>query len=137
MVVTERKILRRGGGKTTTSDVAACSYSFKIFMKRRVLWSSTDKIWRRGITYTFKTGSRLEESSACRAHQGGLELWTPPTPLNYPHEAEWTPFQNHYFSENLVAPGIEPGSSGSVARNSDYTTEVILPGKTGRPNAQG
>jgi hypothetical protein len=25
------------------------------------------------------------------------------------HEAEWIPFQTHYFSENLVAPGIEPG----------------------------
>jgi hypothetical protein len=25
------------------------------------------------------------------------------------HEAEWTPFQTHYFSENLVAPEIEPG----------------------------
>jgi hypothetical protein len=24
-------------------------------------------------------------------------------------EAEWTPFQTHYFSENLVASGIEPG----------------------------
>jgi hypothetical protein len=24
------------------------------------------------------------------------------------HEAEWTPFQTHYFSENLVVPGIEP-----------------------------
>jgi hypothetical protein len=22
---------------------------------------------------------------------------------------EWTPFQTHYFSENLVAPEIEPG----------------------------
>jgi hypothetical protein len=21
---------------------------------------------------------------------------------------EWTPFQTHYFSENLVTPGIEP-----------------------------
>jgi hypothetical protein len=29
---------------------------------------------------------------------------------NYPHEAEWTPFQTHYYSENLEAPGI----SGSV-----------------------
>jgi hypothetical protein len=29
--------------------------------------------------------------------------------LNYPHEAEWTPFQTHYFSEDLVAPGIETG----------------------------
>jgi hypothetical protein len=27
----------------------------------------------------------------------------------FTHEAEWTPFQNHYFSENMVAPGIEPG----------------------------
>jgi hypothetical protein len=27
----------------------------------------------------------------------------------FTHEAEWTPFQTHYFSENLVATGIEPG----------------------------
>jgi hypothetical protein len=40
--------------------------------------------------------------------------------LNYPHEAERTPFQTHYFSENLVAPGIELGTSGSVVRNSDH-----------------
>jgi hypothetical protein len=26
-------------------------------------------------------------------------------------------FQTHYFSESLVAPGIEPGTSGSVARS--------------------
>jgi hypothetical protein len=25
------------------------------------------------------------------------------------NEAEWTPFQTHYFSENVVAQGIEPG----------------------------
>jgi hypothetical protein len=31
-------------------------------------------------------------------------------------------FQTHYFSENLVAPGIEPGTSGSAARNSDQQT---------------
>jgi hypothetical protein len=37
----------------------------------------------------------------------------------YTHEAECIPFQTHY-SENLVAPGIEPGTSGSVARNSDH-----------------
>jgi hypothetical protein len=29
--------------------------------------------------------------------------------LSCSHEAEWTPFQTHYFSENLVAPEIEPG----------------------------
>jgi hypothetical protein len=46
--------------------------------------------------------------------------------LNYPYEAEWTPFQTHYFSENLVAPGIKPGTSGSVARNSDHwTTKAV------------
>jgi hypothetical protein len=28
---------------------------------------------------------------------------------NFTHEAEWTPFQTHYYSENLVAQGIEPG----------------------------
>jgi hypothetical protein len=27
--------------------------------------------------------------------------------LNCTHEAEWTPFQTHYFSENVIAPGIE------------------------------
>jgi hypothetical protein len=39
---------------------------------------------------------------------------------NYTHEAEWNPFQTHYFSENMVAPGIEHGTSGSAARNSDH-----------------
>jgi hypothetical protein len=29
--------------------------------------------------------------------------------LNCTHEAEWTPFQIHYFSENLLVLGIEPG----------------------------
>jgi hypothetical protein len=29
--------------------------------------------------------------------------------LSCTHEAEWTSFQTHYFSENVVAPGIEPG----------------------------
>jgi hypothetical protein len=33
---------------------------------------------------------------------------------------EWTPFQTHCYSENLVAPGIVPGTSGLVARNCDY-----------------
>jgi hypothetical protein len=30
-------------------------------------------------------------------------------PLNCTQKAEWTPFQTHHFSENVVAPGIEPG----------------------------
>jgi hypothetical protein len=38
----------------------------------------------------------------------------------YTHEVEWTSFLIHYFSENPVALGIEPGISGSLARNSDH-----------------
>jgi hypothetical protein len=45
--------------------------------------------------------------------------------LIYPYEAEWTPFQTHY-SENLVAPGIEPGTSGSVVRNADSWNIHVL-----------
>jgi hypothetical protein len=48
--------------------------------------------------------------------------------LTSTHEAEWTPFQTHCPSENLKAPGIEPRTSGSVARNSDHRSgpEVTL-----------
>jgi hypothetical protein len=47
--------------------------------------------------------------------------------LIYPHEAEWTPFQTHCYSENLVAPAIESGTSVSAARNSDHeTTEAVI-----------
>jgi hypothetical protein len=35
--------------------------------------------------------------------------------LVYPHEAEWASFQTHLYSENLGAPGIEPGTSVSTA----------------------
>jgi hypothetical protein len=38
----------------------------------------------------------------------------------YPHEDERTPFKILYFSENLVALGIEPWTSRSVVRNSDH-----------------
>jgi hypothetical protein len=40
--------------------------------------------------------------------------------LIYPHEAEWTPYQTHCYTENLVAPGIEPRTSGSAVRSSDH-----------------
>jgi hypothetical protein len=40
--------------------------------------------------------------------------------LNCTHKAEWTPFQTHYFLGNLVALATEPGTSGSVARNSNH-----------------
>jgi hypothetical protein len=34
--------------------------------------------------------------------------------------ADRTPLQTHCYSENLAAPGIEPGTSGSAARRSDH-----------------
>jgi hypothetical protein len=40
--------------------------------------------------------------------------------LIYPHEAEWTLFQTHCYAENLKEWGIEPGTSGIAARNSDH-----------------
>jgi hypothetical protein len=40
--------------------------------------------------------------------------------LIYSNEAEWTPFQTHYYSEYLVAPGMEPDTSGSVTRISAH-----------------
>jgi hypothetical protein len=43
-----------------------------------------------------------------------------PEALLFHSEQEWTPVQSHYFSEILVTPGIEPGTSGSVANTSDY-----------------
>jgi hypothetical protein len=36
--------------------------------------------------------------------------------LSYPHEAEWTPIENHYFSDTLVAPGIEPETFGFFSK---------------------
>jgi hypothetical protein len=57
-----------------------------------------------------------------RPVSGRRAEWTFPFKylLSYPHDAEWTPFQTHYFSENLVAPGIEAGTSGSAVKNSDH-----------------
>jgi hypothetical protein len=46
--------------------------------------------------------------------------------LIYPHEAEWTPFQTYNFLENMVTPGIEPRTSGSVVWNSNHqTTDAV------------
>jgi hypothetical protein len=36
---------------------------------------------------------------------------------------EWTPFQTHCYSENLVVPGIEPETSGFAVRESDHKKE--------------
>jgi hypothetical protein len=46
------------------------------------------------------------------------QLFSPKYRLSYPHEVDWTPFQARCFSGNLIAPKIEPGTPGSVIRNS-------------------
>jgi hypothetical protein len=38
--------------------------------------------------------------------------------LIYPQEAEWTLFQPHCYTENLVVPGIEPRTYLLAPRNS-------------------
>jgi hypothetical protein len=43
-------------------------------------------------------------------------------------KSDWTPFQTQYFAENVVALGIEPGTSGSIARNSDHETTIYTMG---------
>jgi hypothetical protein len=68
-------------------------------------------------------------ASATGIH-GFLSQSSIPGPLlNYPHGDERTSFQTHYFFENLVAaPGIDTGTSGSVATNSNhYNKEAVLP----------
>jgi hypothetical protein len=45
----------------------------------------------------------------------------------YFHEAEWTPFQTHCYSENVVATGIEARASGFAARKSDHQTTEEIP----------
>lgn len=46
--------------------------------------------------------------------------------LSYSHEAERIPFQTHCFSENVIAPEIESGTSRSIVKYFDYnTTEAI------------
>jgi hypothetical protein len=44
-----------------------------------------------------------------RSEHNGAATFSSKQLLNCTHEAEWTQFQTHCFSENLAAPGIEPG----------------------------
>jgi hypothetical protein len=44
----------------------------------------------------------------------------------YTQDTDWTPFQTNSYSENIVVSGIEPSTSGSIARNSGhYSTEAV------------
>jgi hypothetical protein len=46
---------------------------------------------------------------------------------NFRKNIQWTPFQIHYFSENLVTLEIEPRNFGCVSTISDhYTSEAVL-----------
>jgi hypothetical protein len=42
--------------------------------------------------------------------------------------AEWTPFQTHCYSENVVEPGIESRTSESVTRNpnTEYACRTVI-----------
>jgi hypothetical protein len=66
------------------------------------------KRWESELKYGAKCFLRIEENNS----KG-------PKIPNYPHEVGCTPFQAHYYTENLVAPEIEPRTSQSVAGNSD------------------
>jgi hypothetical protein len=35
-------------------------------------------------------------------------------------KADWIPFQTNCYAENVVSPGIEPGTSESAARKFDH-----------------
>jgi hypothetical protein len=49
--------------------------------------------------------------------------------------AEWTPFQTHYFSENLVAPGIEPGTFLFIHINEFFSPQNMIPCFTVKKNS--
>jgi hypothetical protein len=58
--------------------------------------------------------STIEELLGRKSRDSGLEIENtavedPPRSSIVLNEAEWTPFKTHYFTENLVALGIEPG----------------------------
>jgi hypothetical protein len=54
-----------------------------------------------------------------------VKLWTGATTFLSSNSSftltrvEWTPFQTHCYSENLVAPGIEPEASALAVKNSE------------------
>jgi hypothetical protein len=39
--------------------------------------------------------------------------------LNYPHDVQWMTVETDYSVGSLVAPGIEPETSGPVVSNSE------------------
>jgi hypothetical protein len=62
-------------------------------------------VWREGSGAYIETKTKIPPGLDCRNPYHQIRYLISTTS----GEAEWTPFQTHYFSENLVAPGIEPG----------------------------
>jgi hypothetical protein len=60
------------------------------------------------MEFDMRSGRRIS-TAVFSDFQSGASTLSSKYLLNYSHEAEWTPFQTHYFSENVVEPGIEPG----------------------------
>jgi hypothetical protein len=81
-----------------------------IINKKQNLWTeSACKLYRPSDRRLL---AKLVPTFADRGVSGLLDRsrdFFPKWLLNCTHEAGWTPFQTHYFSENLVAPGIELG----------------------------
>jgi hypothetical protein len=62
-------------------------------------------------TFEFR-GYRVVSTTNLHGHILGFLDWnyyySSKKLLSCTHEAEWTLFPTHYFSENLIEPGIEP-----------------------------
>jgi hypothetical protein len=62
----------------------------------------------RGVSHSQSGGSITAIVSVL--HTGAATFFSFKQLLSFTHEAEeWTLFQTHYFSENLVVPGIKSG----------------------------
>jgi hypothetical protein len=72
--------------------------------------------------------------SSMSVFQTGAATFLPSRSTFIITRAEWTPFQSHCHSENLAVPGIEPGTSGSVARTPDHSTTEAVNSKNNNNN---
>jgi hypothetical protein len=65
------------------------------------------------------------EGKKCRG-KSATDPYGPLSPFSrleavlYPSSSSSMILQTNYIQENMVTPGIEPGTSGSAARNSDH-----------------
>jgi hypothetical protein len=88
-------------------------------MKNVVFWDVT--LCKSCVKRRFGGTNRLHlQGRKIRKRGTSVSRWLDGGDTFFRNEAEWTPFQTPYFSENFVGPGIKHGTSGSVARNPDH-----------------